>query len=74
MEKTEPDFLQWCLVKGHKLTYRKFYFNIRKNFFTGRAVKQQKRLPRKDVASPLLKIFKTRLDVVQSRLFYLTLL
>jgi len=49
---------------GHKLKHRKFYLNMRKNFFTLRVMKHWNRLPREVVESPSLEIFKTRLDMV----------
>ncbi|GAB0179394.1 hypothetical protein GRJ2_000404700 [Grus japonensis] len=49
---------------GHKLEYRKFYPNMRRNFFTVRVTEPWNRLPREAVESPPLEIFKTRLDVI----------
>jgi len=49
---------------GHKLKQRKFYMNMRKNFFTPRVTEPWNRLPREAVESPSLEIFKTRLDKV----------
>ena len=48
----------------HKLKHRKFHLNMRKNFFTLRAMKHWNRLPREVVDSPSLEIFKTCLDKV----------
>jgi len=49
---------------GHKLRHRKFRLNMRKNLFTLRVMEHWNRLPREDVGSPSLEIFKTRLDKV----------
>jgi len=49
---------------GHKLMYRKFRLNTRKNFFTLRMTEPWKRLLRKVVDSPSLEIGKTWLDAV----------
>jgi len=54
--------------KGHKLKYRKFRLNMRKNFFPLRVTKYWNRLPKEVVESPSLKILKTRLDVVRCSL------
>ena len=49
---------------GHKLKHRKFRLNMRKNFFTLRVTEHWTRLPREDVESRSLEIFKTCLDAV----------
>jgi len=49
---------------GHKLKYRKFRLNMRKNFFFLRMTEHWNRLPREVVDSSSLEIFKTRLDMV----------
>ncbi|KFV83809.1 hypothetical protein N308_01751, partial [Struthio camelus australis] len=49
---------------GQKLKLRKVHLNLRKNFFTVRMTEHWNRLPREVVESPLLEIFKTRLDVI----------
>ncbi|PKU49691.1 hypothetical protein llap_75 [Limosa lapponica baueri] len=47
---------------GHKLEYKKFHLNVRRNFFILRVVEHWKKLPREVVESPSLETFKTRLD------------
>ncbi|PKU41523.1 hypothetical protein llap_8176 [Limosa lapponica baueri] len=47
---------------GHKLEYKKFHLNMRRNFFTVRVVKHWNKLPREVVESPSLETFKTCLD------------
>ncbi|KFV79377.1 hypothetical protein N308_10730, partial [Struthio camelus australis] len=49
---------------GHKRKPRKFHLNMRKNFLTVRVTEHWNRLPREEVVSPSLEIFKTRLDVI----------
>ncbi|KFV76722.1 hypothetical protein N308_04527, partial [Struthio camelus australis] len=49
---------------GQKLKHRKFFLNLRKNFFPVRVTEHWNRLPREIVESPLLEIFKTRLDAI----------
>ncbi|PKU41800.1 hypothetical protein llap_7901 [Limosa lapponica baueri] len=48
---------------GHKLEYKKFHLNMRRNFFTLRVAEQWNRLPREMVESPSLETFKTLLDM-----------
>ncbi|GAB0207863.1 hypothetical protein GRJ2_003252000 [Grus japonensis] len=49
---------------GHKVEHRKFHLNMRKNFSTLRVTEHWNRLPREDVESPSLEIFKTLLDAI----------
>ena len=49
---------------GHKLRHRKFHLNLRKNFFTLRAMEPWNRLPREVVDSAFLEVFRTHLDEV----------
>jgi len=58
----------------HKLQQRKFYLNMRKNFFTLRVLEHWNRLPRGAVESPSLEIFKTCLDKILCSLLWVTLL
>ena len=48
---------------GHKLEYKKFHVNMRKNFFTVRVTEHWNRLPAAVEEFPSLEIFKTCLDV-----------
>jgi len=58
----------------HKLKHRKFRLNMRKNFFPLRLMEHWDRLPKDDVESPSLEIFKTRLDNVLCSLLQVILL
>jgi len=66
VRRTGPSSFQWCPMtgQGHKLRYRKFHLNMRKNFFTLRVMEHWNRLPREAVDCTSLEILKTRLDAV----------
>ncbi|KFR10816.1 hypothetical protein N306_07590, partial [Opisthocomus hoazin] len=53
---------------GSKLKEGRFRLDIRKKFFTMRAVKHWLTLPREAVAAPSLEVFKARLDGALSNL------
>ncbi|KFR07349.1 hypothetical protein N306_14915, partial [Opisthocomus hoazin] len=53
---------------GCKLKDGRFRLDIRKKFFTMRAVKHWHRLPREAVDAPSLAVFKARLDRALSNL------
>ena len=53
---------------GFKLKEGRFRLNIRKKFFTMRAMRNWNRLPREVVAASSLAVFKDRLDGTLSNL------
>jgi len=53
---------------GCKQNESRFRLDIRKKFFTMRAVKHWNRLPREAVDAPSLEVFKARLDGALSNL------
>jgi len=58
----------WTRCNGFKLKEGRFRLDIRKKFFTMRAVRHWHRLPREAVAAPSLAVFKARLDGALSNL------
>ncbi|PKU32530.1 hypothetical protein llap_17166 [Limosa lapponica baueri] len=59
---------------GHKLEYKKFHLNMRRNFFPVRVAEPWKRLPREVVESPSLETFKPHLDTFLWDLLWVDLL
>ena len=55
---------------GFKLKLGKFRLDIRRKFFTQRAVKHWNRLPEEVVDAPSLEAFKARLDVALGSLVW----
>jgi len=55
---------------GCKLKEGRFRLDIRKKFFTMRAVKHWHRLPREAVAAPSLAVFKAKLDGALSNMVW----
>ena len=53
---------------GFKLQEGRFRLEVRKKFFTVRAVRHWHRLPREVVDAPSLEVFKARLDGALSNL------
>lgn len=51
------------MIGLEKLHHERFQLGIKEDFFTKRVIKHWDRLPREEVESPSLKVFKRHVDV-----------
>jgi len=61
----------WSLLRAEsRLKKERVRLDVRRKFFTERVMRSWSRLPREAVDTPLLELFKTRLDGAPGNLFW----